>query len=131
MACRVGVATRDIGPGENFGEAITKAIRQSTVMVLVFSDSANNSNEIKKEVVLAGRANVPVIPLRVEDIEPSGAFEYELVTRQWIDLFAGWEYAINRLTRQGRTGVGSRRAPARPGAPHAAGSAFGGRRAPG
>ncbi len=56
--------------GENFGEAITRAIRASKVMVLVFSASANNSDEIKKEVVLAGRIRVPVIPLRVEEIEP-------------------------------------------------------------
>ena len=94
------IATRDVPPGENFGDTIAAAIRASRVMVLVFSDSANNSDEIKKEVVLAGRGHVPVIPLRVEDIQPSGAFEYELVTRQWIDLFVNWDQAIERLMRQ-------------------------------
>ncbi len=94
------IATRDVPPGDNFGDAIAAVIRASKVMVLIFSDSANNSDEIKKEVVLAGRGHVPVIPLRVEDIQPSGAFEYELVTRQWIDLFVNWDEAIERLMRQ-------------------------------
>jgi len=96
------IAFRDVGPGQNFGEEISRAIRAVKVMVLVFSSHANNSDEIKKEVVLAGRARVPVIPLRVEDVEPTGAFEYELVTRQWIDLFADWDRAVDGLARQVR-----------------------------
>lgn len=96
------IAFRDVGPGQNFGEEITQAIRAVKVMVLVFSSHANNSDEIKKEVVLAGRARVPVIPLRVEEVEPTGAFEYELVTRQWIDLFADWDRAVDGLARQVR-----------------------------
>lgn len=96
------IAFRDVGPGQNFGEEITQAIRNVKVMVLVFSSHANNSDEIKKEVVLAGRAKVPVIPLRVEEVEPTGAFEYELVTRQWIDLFADWDRAVDGLARQVR-----------------------------
>ena len=96
------IAFRDVGPGQNFGEEISLAIRAVKVMVLVFSSHANNSDEIKKEVVLAGRAKVPVIPLRVEEVEPTGAFEYELVTRQWIDLFADWDRAVDGLARQVR-----------------------------
>jgi hypothetical protein len=98
MAC--WIATRDVEPGENFGEAIVNSIHCSKVMVLVFSENTNNSNEIKKEVVLAGRSGIPVIPLRVEDVEPKGAYEYELLTRQWIDLFVDWDKAIDRLTHQ-------------------------------
>lgn len=99
------IAFRDVGPGQNFGEEISQAIRAVKVMVLVFSSHANNSDEIKKEVVLAGRARVPVIPLRVEEVEPTGAFEYELVTRQWIDLFADWDRAVDGLARQVRAAL--------------------------
>lgn len=108
------IAWRDVGPGENFGEVITRSIRHAKVMVLVFSESTNNSDEIKKEVVLAGRSRVPVIPLRVEDVEPSGAYEYELVTRQWIDLFAGWDHAIERLARQIEQIIGHAKSPPEP-----------------
>jgi hypothetical protein len=41
------ISTRDVEPGENYQEAIVRALRHSRAMVLVFSDAANNSNEIK------------------------------------------------------------------------------------
>ena len=42
---------------------------------------------MKKELSLASRYRIPVIALRIEDVEPSDAFAYELSTRQWIDAF--------------------------------------------
>jgi hypothetical protein len=94
------ISCRDIGAGENFQESIVKAIRSAKVMLLVFTGNANNSNEIKKELVLAGRYHVTVVPLRVEDVVPNDAFAYEFATRQWIDLFKDWEREIGRLTSQ-------------------------------
>jgi TIR domain len=96
LAC--WMAGRNVGPGENFQEAIVRAIRAAKVMVLVFTDNANNSGEIKKELALASHHNLTVIPARVEDVVPSEAFAYELATRQWIDLFENWEDEIERLT---------------------------------
>jgi hypothetical protein len=97
---RCWISCRDIGPGENFQVSIVRAIRAAKVMVLVFSANANNSEEIKKELVLAGQSQLVVIPVRVEDITPDEAFAYELATRQWIDLFSDWEGAIEGLVRQ-------------------------------
>jgi formylglycine-generating enzyme required for sulfatase activity len=94
------IATRNIGPGENFQESITRAIRTAKVMILVFSANANNSLEVKKEIALAGRYNVVVVPVRVEDVAPNDALSYELAVRQWIDLFDDWEHAIEHLTTQ-------------------------------
>ena len=91
------VASRDINPGENFGESIVAAIRNAKVMLLVFTKNANNSDEIKKELVLAGHNRLTVVPVRVEDVEPGGAFAYELATRQWINLFNDWDREIGRL----------------------------------
>lgn len=91
------LASRDVGPGTDFMEEIVNAINDAKVMVLVFSENANNSDEIKREIVLAGNAKVPVIPVRVEDVAPKGAFAYQLATRQWIDLFEDWEHEIEVL----------------------------------
>src|SRR5262249_40225052 len=93
------IASRDVGPGENFMEAIVRAIRTAKVMVLVFSENANNSDDIKREIVLAGNAKVTVIPVRVEDVVPGDAFAYQFATRQWIDLFDDWEGQIERLAK--------------------------------
>ena len=94
---RCWIASRDINPGENFGASIVRAIRAAKVMLLVFSQNASASDEIKKELVLAGQYRLTVIPARVEDVEPEDAFAYELSTRQWIDLFADFEREIARL----------------------------------
>ena len=74
-------------------------------MVLVFSEAANNSDEIKKELSLASRYHIPVMALRIEDVEPSDAFAYELSTRQWIDAFDGWDKSIDSLVAADRTNV--------------------------
>src|SRR5271154_652230 len=91
------IAARDVQPGENFQEAIVRALRAARVMLLVFTSNANNSDEIKKELVLAGRHHVTVVPVRVEDVIPNDAFAYEFATRQWVDLFKDWEREIELL----------------------------------
>jgi TIR domain len=97
---RCWISIRDIGPGENFQVAIPRAIRDAKVMLLVFSAESNNSNEVKKELALAGQKRLIVIPVRVEDVIPDDAFAYELATHQWIDLFEDWENSIQRLSEQ-------------------------------
>ena len=94
------ISTRDVPPGENYQEAIVRSLRAARAMVLVFSDAANNSDEIKKELSLASRYHIPVMALRIEDVEPSDAFAYELSTRQWIDAFAGWDRSIDAVVRR-------------------------------
>ena len=94
------ISSRDVGPGENFQEAIVRAIRNAGLMVLVFSANANNSDEIKKEIALAGQNRLAVLPVRIEDVVPSEALSYELATRQWIDVFDDWERAIGQLLGQ-------------------------------
>jgi tetratricopeptide (TPR) repeat protein len=93
------VSSRDVTAGKNYQEEIVRAIRTARAMVLVFSEAANNSNEIKKELSLASRHQIPVMALRIEDIEPSDAFAYELSTRQWIDAFEGWDKSIDALVK--------------------------------
>ena len=112
-APNAGSRRRDVAPGENYQEAIVRSIRNARAMVLVFSDAANNSDEIKKELSLASRYHVPVMALRIEDVEPSDAFAYELSTRQWIDAFDGWDKSIELACQPHRAafrrGAGRRR----------------------
>lgn len=93
------ISSRDVAPGDNYQEAIVRAIRSARAMVLVFSEAANNSDEIKKELSLASKHHVPIMALRIEDVEPSDAFAYELSTRQWIDAFESWDRSIDSLVR--------------------------------
>ena len=106
------ISSRDIGPGENFQVAIVRAIRLAKAMILVFSGNSNISEEVKKELVLAGQNRLIVIPVRVEDVAPDEAFAYEFATRQWIDAFHDWEHAIQRIVDQLRQVQGPGEPPA-------------------
>jgi formylglycine-generating enzyme required for sulfatase activity len=94
------ISERDIAAGDNYGDAIVDAIERAGVMVLVFSESANNSDEIKKEIALASQRRITVVPVRIEDVAPSKAFRYELATRNWIDLFPNWAEGLGRLSER-------------------------------
>jgi hypothetical protein len=94
------ISGRDIQPGENFQVAIVRAIRQAKIMLLVFTSNSNNSEEMNKELALASQSKLIVVPLRIEDVTPNDAFAYEFATRQWIDFFADWEFAIEQLTQR-------------------------------
>ena len=113
------ISSRDITPGQNFQEAIVKALTEAKVMVLVFSSHANSSDEIKKELALASQNRLAVVPVRVEDVLPTDAFKYELATRQWIDVFKDWEVAVGKLAEHigSLLGEASKPAPAAPVAP--------------
>lgn len=96
---RCWISLRDVKPGENYQAAIVQAIQSAKIMVLVFSANANSSDEISKELSLASAFKVNVIPLRTVDARPTGAFLYELATRQWIDAFKEWDPALDNLVR--------------------------------
>jgi hypothetical protein len=82
------IAPRDVVPGADWGESIINAIESSRIMVLIFSQSANASPQIKREVERAVNKGVYIIPFRVEDIPPARALEYFISTSQWMDAFS-------------------------------------------
>ena len=94
------ISGRDIEPGENFQVSIVRAIRQAKIMLLVFTSNSNNSEEMNKELALASQSKLIVVPLRIEDVTPNDAFAYEFATRQWIDFFADWEFAMEQLAQR-------------------------------
>ncbi len=84
---RCWVAPRDILPGEDWGESIVDAISQSRALVLIFSEHANESKQIKREVELAVDGGIAVLPVRIEDVQPARSLAYFLSTPHWLDAF--------------------------------------------
>src|SRR6266480_715205 len=82
------VAPRDVVPGADWGESIINAIESSRIMILIFSQSANASSQIKREVERAVNKEVYIIPFRVDDIPPTRALEYFISGSQWMDAFS-------------------------------------------
>jgi hypothetical protein len=94
------MAPRDVVPGADWGESIINALESSRIMVLIFSQSANASPQIKREVERAVNKGVYIIPFRVEDIPPARALEYFISTSQWMDAFSPpLERHVDTLTK--------------------------------
>jgi hypothetical protein len=82
---RCWIAPRDVGIGIDWPSAIIQALNSTRIFVLVFSSSSNKSNQTMREVERAVSKGIPIIPLRIENVEPSGSMEYLLSTRHWLD----------------------------------------------
>ena len=69
------IAPRDIFPGRSWRDSIVEAIEVTPFMALLFSTNSSNSEQVKKELeVAADTKKIIVIPVRVENIEPTGTF---------------------------------------------------------
>jgi hypothetical protein len=79
------IAPRDIRPGSDYGEEIIKGITDSTMVVLVFSEYANASKHVLREVDRAINADKIIVPLRLDQSFPSGGMDYRLCTVQWVE----------------------------------------------
>src|ERR1700733_12628577 len=73
---RCWIAPRDVMPGREFGKCIVEAIKQTRIMVLVFTANANDSTPVCKEVERAVNHGVVVLPFRVENVNPDGSLEF-------------------------------------------------------
>jgi CHAT domain-containing protein len=82
---RCWIAPRDIGPGQEWAEAIIAAIDRCSVMVLIFSTHANESSQVRREIERAVHNSVPIVPVRIDDSEATGSLAYFLAGVHWLD----------------------------------------------
>ncbi len=87
MSC--WIAPRNILPGEEWGDSILRGIQQCRIMVLIFSKAANDSGPVRSEVDRAVNARKVLIPFRIENVAPTGAMEFHIGRRHWLDAYAG------------------------------------------
>jgi tetratricopeptide (TPR) repeat protein len=85
---RCWIAPRDILPGNDWGESIIDAINHSQLMVLVYSDHASRSLQIKREIERASSKGVTIVPFRIEEAPVSKSLEYYLSNVYWIDALS-------------------------------------------
>jgi hypothetical protein len=80
-------APDDIVHGESWAKAIQRAIKESRIMVLIWTRESMSSSQVVNELTLADRARKLIIPFRTEEIEPEDEFEYYLAKTHWLDAF--------------------------------------------
>ncbi|MCK5128492.1 MAG: leucine-rich repeat domain-containing protein [Clostridiales bacterium] len=80
------IAPRDITHGGSWAGEISAAIPKTKIFLLIFSSSSNISKQVIREVEIAIHNGIEVIPIRIEDIMPSGDMNYFLASTSWIDV---------------------------------------------
>jgi Tfp pilus assembly protein PilF len=85
---RCWIAPRDISPGAEWSASIIDAISEVKVFVLLFSQHANESHQIQREVELAVSRGIPILPVRLERVSPSRSLGFFISTQHWLDAFS-------------------------------------------
>jgi hypothetical protein len=82
------IAPRDIERGAlPYPEAIQQGLSQVRVVVVMLSETANLSIHIPRELDLALERKLVIVPVRLENVVPSGQLNYLLRTCQWLNAF--------------------------------------------
>jgi hypothetical protein len=97
---RCWIAPRDIEFGADWTAGITQGIASCKVFVLVFSDSANTSDHVRREVAKAFSLGLAVIPFRTEEVAPNRSLSYYLETVHWLDAYPSPENYFGALADQ-------------------------------
>jgi WD40 repeat protein len=89
------IAPRDVLPGRNYDEEIVSGIEGTKAIVVLLSDSSNESPHVKRELELALNNGSAIIPIRIQNTVPGRGLKYFLAGRQWVDA---WQPPIeNRM----------------------------------
>ena len=79
------MAPRNVVPALSYSGQITRAIKASRVMVLIFSEHANVSAAVLAEVELAANARVHILNFRVDASPLGDDLLFYLQHRHWLD----------------------------------------------
>lgn len=80
------IAPRDIPAGKDWDVSIIDAIEKCSGTIFLISESSNSSEQTKREVQIAVESDKWLIPICINDIEPSKKFKYYLTSKQWFRL---------------------------------------------
>ena len=98
----------ELTAGQDYPQLLGKAIRDSKSFLLLVSDSADNSDSVRKETTIAHNNKKPIIPVRIEDILPKN-LEYLIANSLFFDAFPQpLEQYLPRLTGDIKKIVGSK-----------------------
>jgi len=85
---RCWIAPRDVQGGRAYSGQITQAIREAQVVLLVLTDSANQSKHVLREVERGAHCQNHLLTFRVASITPSDDLAYFLGADQCVDGFS-------------------------------------------
>ena len=87
---RKGIATwmapGDIPAGSKYAQVINRAVKESSCLVLILTEDAQNSVWVAKEVERAINCRRPIIPVQLEDVILNDEFELYISNEQLVTI---------------------------------------------
>ena len=85
-------APRNIPPGKTWASAITEALTQAKIVLLIYTHDSNNSHQVLNEINLANATDKTIIPFRLSDEPMNDQLAYYLSRMQWVDAHSASLY---------------------------------------
>lgn len=82
------IASRDIPYGNDWAGEIASAIESSCLFIFVLSEHSNASRQCPKEITVADNVGIPIVCIKIDEVEMSPALKYHLSTQQILFLDA-------------------------------------------
>ena len=80
------IAPRNIPAGANYASAILQALEEVEYLVVLYSRHSSISEHVIREVEMALKNDVVIIPVRTDGSPVSGSLKYFLATRHWLKV---------------------------------------------
>jgi hypothetical protein len=95
---RCFVAYRDIPVGIVWAGAITDAIENCKIMLIIYSGHFNQSDQVDREIELCSNLKRPILTFKLSQIPYNKVKQYYLQNINWIDAFPEPEKYFDKLT---------------------------------
>ena len=79
------IAPRDVLGGTEFMAEILDALESCQFVVLIFSQHANDSQHVSREIDRSVHYKKTIVPFRIDDARPSRLIEFALSNTHWLD----------------------------------------------
>jgi hypothetical protein len=87
ITCWFAPRWEDSPPGQEFAEAILEGLQESMLVVLLFSSHSHESPYVRREIALAVQQRLPIIAVRLEELNPTGSMAFHLAGITWLDAW--------------------------------------------
>ena len=80
------IAPRDIPYGNDWAGEIAQAIEGCVLFLFILSEHSNSSRQCPKELTIADNAGVPIICIKIDNVEMNSGLKYHLTVSQILTL---------------------------------------------
>ncbi len=91
------IAPRDVKPGKPYAREIIIGIKNSRIMVLVYTKNTNSSQHVSNEIAQAFNEEKTIIPFLIDNTPMTDDLNYYLLRTHWLVAYPNYAKNFNHL----------------------------------